>query len=122
MIYLEPRSRIARPRTRGSILSRNKRIYFFSSKNKTLNIRKRFKNLNLSFHKENEIFEILSSIKNNNFCIDAQTCSVFYEELINSQFNIIISDVPVELYSFCCCSSCSFCSCSGIVAPSWFCV
>jgi len=71
------------------ILTKDKRLYFFSNKNKFLNIKKRLKKLKISFHEEKEFFEIINSIKiKGNFCIDGQTCSVFKEELINSKFKI----------------------------------
>ena len=71
------------------ILTKDKRLYFFSDKYKISNIKKKLKRLKISFHEENEFFEILSLIeKKGNFCIDNQTCSVLNEELINSKFNI----------------------------------
>ncbi len=70
------------------ILTKNKKIYFFSPIKKIYKIKKKLKNNNISFHNENKIFEILNYIKNNNFCIDGQTCSVFNEELIRSKFTI----------------------------------
>ena len=71
------------------ILTKNKRLYFFSKKNKFSNIKKRLNKLKISFHDEKEFFEILNSInKKGDFCIDGQTCSVLKEELINSKFKI----------------------------------
>jgi len=71
------------------ILTKDKRLFFFSNKNKFSNIKKKLKKLKISFHEEKEFFEIISSInKKGNFCIDGQTCSVFKEELINSKFKI----------------------------------
>ena len=71
------------------ILTKNKRLYFFSKKNKFSNIKKSLNKLKISFHDEKEFFEILNSInKKGDFCIDGQTCSVLKEELINSKFKI----------------------------------
>ena len=71
------------------ILTKNKRLYFFSKKNKFSNIKKSLNKLKISFHDEKEFFEILNLInKKGDFCIDGQTCSVLKEELINSKFKI----------------------------------
>ena len=80
------------------IISDKKRIYFFSPLYKTNLIRKKFNNLKISFHKEEDFFKILSSLKNRNFCIDGQTCSVFNEDLIRSKFNIKLKTDPI--YNF----------------------
>ena len=80
------------------ILTKDKKIHFFSQKNKILKIKKNCKNLNIHFHEEKEIFEVLSCLKNNYFCIDGQTCSVFNEELIKSKFKILSRKDPI--YNF----------------------
>ena len=56
---------------------------------------KRYK---ISFLKEGEIFNCLSNLKRGNFCIDAKTCSVFEESLINFKFKIINKVDPI--YNF----------------------
>ncbi len=70
------------------ILAENKKIYFFSPLVKTLNIKSKLNNLKISFHNEDEFFQILTSLNNGKFCIDHQTCSIFDEELIKSKFII----------------------------------
>ena len=80
------------------IISDKKRIYFFSPLHKSTKIRKKFKNLKISFHKEEDFFQILSSLKDGNFCIDSQTCSVLSEVLIKSKFNIKFKTDPI--YNF----------------------
>tara|TARA_B100001250_G_scaffold401702_1_gene413898 strand:- start:1096 stop:2793 length:1698 start_codon:yes stop_codon:yes gene_type:complete len=80
------------------IISEKKRIYFFSPLNRIFKIKKKFKNLKISFHKEEDFFQILSTLKNGNFCIDAQTCSVLSEDLIKSKFNIKFKIDPI--YNF----------------------
>ena len=80
------------------IISENKRIYFFSPLHKIIKIKNKFKNLKITFHKEEDFFQILSSLKKISFCIDGQTCSVLNEELIKSKFIIKFKTDPI--YNF----------------------
>ena len=80
------------------ILTKKKHIYFFSDKNKIKNIKFNLKRYKISFLKEGEIFNCLSNLKRGNFCIDAKTCSVFEESLINFKFKIINKVDPI--YNF----------------------
>jgi len=70
------------------ILTKNKKIYFFSKINKISKIKKKFNDQNVFFYEEEKFFEILRSIKSGSFFIDRQTCSIFNEELIKSRFII----------------------------------
>ena len=70
------------------ILTKNKKIYFFSELNKISEIKKKFKKQNIFFYEDERFFEILRSIKTGNFCIDGKTCSIFNEEIIKSNFTI----------------------------------
>ena len=70
------------------ILTKNKEIYFFSKLNKISEIKKKFINQKIFFYNEDNLFEILRSIKPGSFCIDGKTCSVFNEEIIKSSFII----------------------------------
>ena len=80
------------------IVSKSGNIYFFSNIKKISKIKKKFKNINISFHGENEIFKILNNLKDHSFCIDGQTCSVFHEELINSKFKVIDRIDPIYYF------------------------
>ena len=80
------------------ILTKNNRIYFFSDKTKISKIKTLQKKLNISFHNENEFFEILYKIKKASFCIDGQTCSIFDQELINSKFLIKKKVDPIYFF------------------------
>jgi Xaa-Pro aminopeptidase len=70
------------------ILTKNGKIYFFSNLKKISKIKKKFINQKVFFHEEEKLFEILRSIKHGSFCIDKQTCSIFNEEIIKSNFII----------------------------------
>ncbi len=77
------------------ILTKDKKIHFFSSLDKTHKIKIKLNNLKIFFHEEEKLFQILNLIKSGNFCIDNQTCSIFNEELINSKFNIKFRIDPI---------------------------
>ena len=70
------------------ILTKDRKIYFFSKFNKISKIKKKFINQKIFFYEEEKLFEILRSIKPGSFCIDKQTCSIFNEEIIKSKFII----------------------------------
>ena len=80
------------------ILTKNNRIYFFSDKAKISKIKSIQKKLNISFHQEDDFFEILSQIKKGSFCIDHLTCSVFEQELINSKFIVKKKIDPIYFF------------------------
>ena len=80
------------------IISDEKKIYFFSPLHKVIKIRKKIKNIKISYHKEEDFFEVLNTLNNGTFCIDSHTCSVLNEELIKSKFNIIFKKDPI--YNF----------------------
>jgi len=70
------------------ILTKDKKIYFFSNLKKVSKIKKKFISQKVNFYKEEKFFEILRSLKKGNFCIDGKTCSIFNEEIIKSNFII----------------------------------
>lgn len=70
------------------ILTKSKKIYFFSKLNKISKIKKKFTKQNIFFYENEKLFEILRSIKSGKFCIDGKTCSIFNEEIIKSNFTI----------------------------------
>ncbi len=70
------------------ILTKDRKIYFFSKFNKISKIKNKFINQKVFFYEEDKLFEILRSIKPGSFCIDGKTCSVFNEEIIKSNFII----------------------------------
>ncbi len=79
------------------ILTKNKKIYFFSSKDKIKKIKLSHKKLKMHFLNEDNILKCLIGLKNGNFCIDNKTCSVFEESLISYKFKIV--DKEDSLYA-----------------------
>ena len=69
------------------IVPLNGKSYLFINSDKIPNlIKKKFENINIC--DENNFFEIINKLKNGSFCIDKNSCSIFEEGLINSNFKI----------------------------------
>ena len=69
------------------ILTKNKKIYFFSSKNKIIKIKNQYPYKNFNFSDFNEFLSLISKLPGKYFSIDSSTCSVFNETIIKSKFN-----------------------------------
>ncbi len=77
------------------ILTKDKKIYFFSSRDKIKKIKLSHKKLKIHFLKEDNFFICLINLKKGNFCIDDKTCSVFEESLISYKFKIVSKKDPL---------------------------
>ncbi len=77
------------------ILTREKKIYFFSNLSKIKNIKLSLKKFNIVFLNETDILKCLENIKTGNFSIDSKTCSIFEESLIGYKFKIIENEDPI---------------------------
>ncbi len=77
------------------IITKNKKIYFFSNLKKIKKIKLSLKKFKIYFFDENKILNCLVRLKNGNFCIDDKTCSIFEESLIRYKFKIINREDPV---------------------------
>ena len=69
------------------ILTKNKKIYFFSSKNKIVKIKNQYHYKNFNFSDFNEFTSLINELTGKYFSIDSSTCSVFNESIIKSKFN-----------------------------------
>jgi len=69
------------------ILTKNKKIYFFSSKNKIVKIKNQYPYKNFNFSDFNEFSSLINELPGKYFSIDSSTCSVFNETIIKSKFN-----------------------------------
>ena len=69
------------------ILTKNKKIYFFSSKNKIVKIKNQYPYKNFNFYDFNEFSSLINELTGKYFSIDSSTCSVFNESIIKSKFN-----------------------------------
>ena len=69
------------------ILTKNKKIYFFSSKNKIVKIKNQYPYKNFNFSDFNEFTSLINELTGKYFSIDSSTCSVFNESIIKSKFN-----------------------------------
>jgi len=68
------------------ILTKNKKIYFFSSKNKIIKIKNQYPYKNFNFSDFNEFSSLINKLPGKYFSIDSSTCSVFNETIIKSKF------------------------------------
>ena len=68
------------------IVTKNKKIYFFSSKNKIVKIKNQYPYKNFNFSDFNEFSSLISKLPGKYFSIDSSTCSVFNESIIKSKF------------------------------------
>ena len=69
------------------ILTKNKKIYFFSSKYKIVKIKNQHPYKNFNFSDFNEFTSLINELTGKYFSIDSSTCSVFNETIIKSKFN-----------------------------------
>ncbi len=69
------------------ILTKNKKIYFFSSKYKIVKIKNQYPYKNFNFSDFNEFSSLINELTGKYFSIDSSTCSVFNESIIKSKFN-----------------------------------
>ena len=90
--YDNPNSPIANARL---ILNKKKELFLIANENnlKNLLIDKKIKKKQILSIKSLPYF--LDNLKGKNFIIDNKTCSVFYEKIIKSKFNILKFDDPV---------------------------
>ena len=77
------------------ILTKNKKIYFFSNQKKIRKIKLILKKLKINFLDEKNFVRCISGLKNGNFSIDNKTCSVFEESIISYKFKIISKEDPI---------------------------
>ncbi len=77
------------------IITKDRKIYFFSNQNKIKKIKLSLQKLKIYFFEENKILNCLVKLKKGNFCIDAKTCSIFEENLISYKFKIINREDPI---------------------------
>ncbi len=77
------------------IITKDRKIYFFSNQNKIKKIKLSLQKLKIYFFEENKILNCLVKLKKGNFCIDAKTCSIFEENLIGYKFKIINREDPI---------------------------
>ena len=90
--YDNPNSPIPNARL---IIDKNKKLFLITHKNNTKNIIREKK------IKKNQIIDIkdlpnlINKLKGKNFIVDSKTCSIFYENIIKSRFNILTKDDPI---------------------------
>ncbi len=79
------------------ILNTKGEISFFSNKKSSSNIRKKKVFLGASFFNESQVEGFLNKLKANKVIIDKNSCSILFEDLINSKFKISKIGDPLYL-------------------------
>ncbi len=80
------------------ILTKNKKIFFFSNKDKVNKIKLSLRKLKINFLDKDSILKCLINLKTGNFSIDNKTCSVFEQSLINYKFKIVEKKDPIYFF------------------------
>jgi len=79
------------------IIDKYKNIYFFSNLKKINKIREN-NNLGIKFNSFSNFFNVIQNLKGNNFSLDENSCSEYFEKLISSKFEIIYKKDPCYLF------------------------
>ena len=90
--YDNPNSPIPNARL---IINKNKKLFLFTKKDnikKIVNEKKINKNQVIDIE---DISKLINNLKGKNFIIDNKSCSIFYENIIQSKFKIIDKDDPI---------------------------
>ncbi len=80
------------------ILTKNKKIFFFSCQKKVSNMKKNKIYKRLSFHEYQDFDSIINILKGKNFCIDKTTCSISNENMIKAKFKIKLDIDPCYIF------------------------
>jgi len=90
--YDNPNSPIPNARL---IINKNKKLFLVTKKENTKKITKEKKIKNNQIITHNELPNFINKLKGKSFIIDNKTCSVFYENIIKSRFNILDNVDPI---------------------------
>ena len=77
-----------------AIITKNRKIFILSNEYKIKKVKKNKLYKMVKFEKFENFFNILKNLKGKNFSIDAMTCSVYFQSIISSLFNIINFNDP----------------------------
>ncbi len=89
--YDNPNSPIPNSRL---IIDKNKKLFLITYKNNTKKIIKEKKIKNNQIIDIKDLPKLIGELKGKNFIIDNKTCSIFYENIIKSKFNILDKSDP----------------------------
>ncbi len=79
------------------LILNNRRVYFFSDKEKINKIKKIDRLKNIKYCEFENFDSIINKLSGKYFCIDKNTCSIFNETIIRSKFNIKLYEDPCYL-------------------------
>ena len=79
------------------ILTKNKKVFFFSCPKKIKLIKKHKDYKHFTFFTYEDFSSVIKKLKGKNFCIDSSTCSIFNEKIIRNLFHIKLNVDPCYL-------------------------
>ena len=77
-----------------AIINKNNKIFLFSDLLKVKKIMKFSIYNKISFKTDDQFFSVINNLNGKSFCIDKNSCSIFYQSLINSKFKILSHEDP----------------------------
>ena len=77
------------------IMDKDRRIHFFCDLDKVKKIYKNIEYKKITFYSFEKFYEVISNLSARNFAIDPLTCSIYFESLIRSKFNLKILEDPI---------------------------
>jgi Xaa-Pro aminopeptidase len=90
--YDNPNSPIPNARL---IINKNKKLFLITKKNNIKKIIKDGKIKNNQVINIKDLPNLINTLKGESFIIDSKTCSIFYEDIIRSKFNILLKNDPI---------------------------
>ena len=90
--YDNPNSPIPNARL---IINKNKKLFLIAKKNNVKKIIKDGKIKNNQVINIKDLPNLINTLKGESFIIDNKTCSIFYEDIIRSKFNILLKNDPI---------------------------
>ena len=76
-------------------MDKDRRIHFFCDLDKVKKIYKNIEYKKITFYSFEKFYEVISNLSARNFAIDPLTCSIYFESLIKSKFNLKILEDPI---------------------------
>ncbi len=77
------------------LIDKNNRIFFFSDSKKAEKIKKNLTYKKIKFFSFENFYDVLSNLDSTGFIIDNLTCSIYFQSLISSTFNIKCYQDPI---------------------------
>ncbi len=77
------------------LIDKNKELHLFSNIKKIKKIKNKISYKAIKYYNFEKFYDVMSKLNSSFFTVDGQTCSIFYESLINSKFHIKNFEDPI---------------------------